>query len=138
LLRRGAERARYADKVRERIRRATVTASCVRAAGLTGNGVRAVPAAGGGRAHVFNYYVVRVERRDELKKFLAGAGVQTEIYYPLPLHLQPCFTHLGGRRGDFPRAERAAEEVLALPIYPELAAAEQEAVVEKIADFYRK
>ncbi|HEX9444985.1 MAG TPA: DegT/DnrJ/EryC1/StrS family aminotransferase [Candidatus Binatia bacterium] len=122
----------------ERIRRAGRYGELFRAAGLVGNGVRAVPAAGAGRAHVFNYYVVRVERRDELKEFLAGAGVQTEIYYPLPLHLQPCFAYLGGRKGDFPHAERAAGEALALPIYPELAAGQQEAVVEKIAAFYRR
>ena len=130
---------RHTDKwCEERIGRAGRYGELFRAAGLTGNGVRAIPAAGGGRAHVFNYYVVRIERRDELKKFLAGAGIQTEIYYPLPLHLQPCFGYLGGRQGDFPHAERAAEEVLALPIYPELTAEQQEAVVGKIADFYRK
>lgn len=122
----------------ERIQRAGRYGELFRAAGLVGNGVRSVPAAGAGRAHVFNYYVVRVERRDELKEFLAAAGVQTEIYYPLPLHLQPCFAHLGGRKGDFPHAERAAGEVLALPIYPELTAGAQEAVVGGIADFYRR
>ena len=86
--------------------------------------------------HVFHQYVVRAFRRDELREFLTARKIGTEIYYPLPLHLQPCFTYLGYREGDFPQAERAAKEVLALPMFPELTEDEQRWVVKSIADFY--
>jgi dTDP-4-amino-4,6-dideoxygalactose transaminase len=86
--------------------------------------------------HVFHQYVVRAYRRDELREFLAARKIGTEIYYPKPLHLQPCFTYLGYLEGDFPEAERAAKEVLALPMFPELTEEEQRRVVESIADFY--
>jgi dTDP-4-amino-4,6-dideoxygalactose transaminase len=86
--------------------------------------------------HVFHQYVVRAYRRDELREFLAARKIGTEIYYPKPLHLQPCFTYLGYLEGDFPEAERAAKEALALPMFPELTEEEQRRVVESIADFY--
>jgi dTDP-4-amino-4,6-dideoxygalactose transaminase len=86
--------------------------------------------------HVFHQYVVRAYRRDELRKFLAARKIGTEVYYPIPLHLQPCFVYLGYLEGDFPEAERAAKEVLALPMFPELTEEEQKWVVKSITDFY--
>jgi dTDP-4-amino-4,6-dideoxygalactose transaminase len=86
--------------------------------------------------HVFHQYVVRAFRREELREFLTARKIGTEIYYPIPLHLQHCFVYLGYREGDFPEAERAAKEVLALPMFPELTEDEQRRVVESIADFY--
>jgi dTDP-4-amino-4,6-dideoxygalactose transaminase len=86
--------------------------------------------------HVFHQYVVRAYRRDELREFLTARKIGTEVYYPIPLHLQPCFVYLGYREGDFPEAERAAREVLALPMFPELTEDEQRWVVTSIADFY--
>ena len=86
--------------------------------------------------HVFHQYVIRAARRDELRSFLTERKIGTEIYYPLPLHLQSCFQYLGYGEGDFPVAEQASRDVLALPIFPELTADEQLWVVETIADFY--
>jgi dTDP-4-amino-4,6-dideoxygalactose transaminase len=86
--------------------------------------------------HVFHQYVIRVERRDELRRFLAERKIGSEIYYPLPLHLQPVFSYLGLKAGDLPVSEQAAREVLALPMFPELTEAEIGWVVENIADFY--
>jgi dTDP-4-amino-4,6-dideoxygalactose transaminase len=80
--------------------------------------------------------VLRVSRRDELRQFLAARGIGTEIYYPLPLHLQKCLTYLGYVEGDLPEAERAAREVLALPMFPEITEDEQNYVVEQIAEFF--
>jgi dTDP-4-amino-4,6-dideoxygalactose transaminase len=86
--------------------------------------------------HVFHQYVIRTDRRDDLRKFLADRKIGTEIYYPIPLHLQPCFAYLGYSEGDLPESESAAREVLALPMFPELTEAEQTCVVESIAEFY--
>jgi len=86
--------------------------------------------------HVFHQYVIRAHRRDELRKFLGERKIGTEVYYPIPLHLQPCFAYLGYSTGDLPESERAAADVLALPMFPELTEAEQKCVVESIADFY--
>lgn len=86
--------------------------------------------------HVYHQFVIRVPRRDQLREHLRSRGVDTQVYYPLPLHLQPCYVGLGYRAGDFPEAERAAREVLALPIYPELSPPMQEHVVKAIAEFY--
>lgn len=89
-----------------------------------------------GRGHVYHQYVVRVPRRDALREFLASRGIGSEVYYPISLHEQACFASLGYRRGDFPESERATEEVLALPIFPEVEAAERERVVDGMAEFY--
>ena len=86
--------------------------------------------------HVFHQYVIRAQRRDELRQFLAERKIGSEIYYPLPLHLQPVFSYLGLNAGDMPVSEQAAREVLALPMFPELTEAEIQRVVESIADFY--
>ena len=86
--------------------------------------------------HIFHQYVIRAPRRDELRQYLTDRQIGSEIYYPLPLHQQTSLAGLGYKRGDFPISEAAADEVLALPMYPELRADEQETVVDTIASFY--
>lgn len=86
--------------------------------------------------HVYHQYVIRARRRDQLRQFLAGRKIGTEVYYPIPLHLQPVFAYLGYREEDLPESERAAREVLALPMFPELTEEEQQWVVESVAEFY--
>jgi dTDP-4-amino-4,6-dideoxygalactose transaminase len=95
------------------------------------------PAATPGVRHIYNQYVIRVRERDRLRAHMATAGVGSEIYYPIPLHLQKCFEYLGHKTGDFPHSERAAEETLALPIFPELTEMQLQYVVDTIAGFYR-
>ncbi|HEV2442267.1 MAG TPA: DegT/DnrJ/EryC1/StrS family aminotransferase [Steroidobacteraceae bacterium] len=94
------------------------------------------PVATRGVQHVWNQYVIRVQRRDELRQYLATAGVGTEIYYPIPLHLQQCFAYLGYRTGELPESERAAQEVLALPVFPELSPAQIDHVAGTIQRFH--
>ena len=86
--------------------------------------------------HIYHQYVVRVRQRDELRAFLMERGVGSEIYYPIPLHLQKCFAYLGYTQGDLPESESAAATVLALPMFAELEADEQRYVVDSIAEFY--
>lgn len=95
-----------------------------------------LPVALPGMYHVYNQFVIRASRRDALRKHLTEAGIPTDIYYPNPLHTQPAFSYLGYGGGDFPESERASKEVLALPVYSELSAESQEAIVEEIAKFY--
>ncbi len=90
-----------------------------------------------GHYHVFNQYVIRARERDKLKVFLNQHGIGCGIYYPLPIHLQSCYQELGYKEGSFPEAEKAAREVLALPVYPELTEEQQEIVVATIGHFYK-
>jgi dTDP-4-amino-4,6-dideoxygalactose transaminase len=94
------------------------------------------PVALAGYRHIFNQYVVRAQSRDDLKARLTERSIGSEIYYPVPLHLQKCFAYLGYRPGDFPESELAARETLALPIYPELTEAQMAHVVATITGFY--
>ena len=116
-----------------RQRNASVYQAEFERAGLAGK--IATPRPGAGR-HIWNQYVIRAPQRDALRQFLATRSVGTEIYYPVPLHLQQCFEYLGYRAGDFPESERAAAETLALPIFPELEPEQLQYVVAQIAQFY--
>ena len=86
--------------------------------------------------HIFNQYVIRTEKRDELQSFLEAQGIASGVYYPNPFHLQECFQFLGGKKGDFPASEAAAKEVLALPVYPGMTTGMQERVIEQIKVFH--
>jgi len=95
-----------------------------------------LPARIDGYRHIYNQFVIMADRRDDLRGHLSRADVGTEVYYPVPLHLQECYRYLGYKKGDFPHAEAAALRSLALPIYPELTAEMQQYVVDEIAAFY--
>jgi dTDP-4-amino-4,6-dideoxygalactose transaminase len=89
-----------------------------------------------GNESIFNQYTVRAERRDELQAYLKGKGIGSSIYYPLPLHLQPCFQYLGYREGQCPNSEQAAREVLSLPVFPELTSSQLDEVIGTVRAFY--
>jgi dTDP-4-amino-4,6-dideoxygalactose transaminase len=86
--------------------------------------------------HVYNQFAIRARDRDDLREFLRVRGIPTEVYYPIPLHLQPAFSYLGYREGDFPQSEAASREVLALPVFPELTEHQITSVVKAVRDFY--
>jgi dTDP-4-amino-4,6-dideoxygalactose transaminase len=90
-----------------------------------------------GNTHIFHQYTVRVPKRDELRGYLADHDIGSEVYYPVPLHLQDCFSSLGYKRGDLPEAEKAAAECLSLPVYPELADDQVSYVADKVLDFVK-
>ena len=94
------------------------------------------PAEAPGNYHIYHQYVIRCSRRDELQAFLGAEGITSRVYYPLGLHLQPCFRFLGHQEGDYPETERLSRECLALPIFPEITSEEQEWVVGTIRRFY--
>jgi dTDP-4-amino-4,6-dideoxygalactose transaminase len=111
-------------------------------AGLTARGDVLTPSAkwkntGDSNYHTYNQYTLRCKRRDELMAYLKTRGIGTEIYYPLPLHRQECFADLGYRKSDFPESERAADDVLSIPVYPELTQEQREFIVQSLIDFYK-
>ncbi len=114
--------------------KAAVYDNLFRAAGLVGR--ITLPYSDPRATPVFHQYVIRAPRRDALRQFLTDGQIGSEVYYPLPLHLQTALSFLGHGKGDFPHAEQAAAEVLALPLYPEIREDEQAAVVDTIASFY--
>jgi dTDP-4-amino-4,6-dideoxygalactose transaminase len=132
---------RYIDQWNQQRRdRAQTYGELFRRAGVTESGLYpahgvVLPHVDPRGTHVFHQYVIRAQRRDALKAFLAERGIGSEIYYPVPLHLQACLQQLGYAEGAFPESERAAKEVLALPMYPELTQEEQQSVVNGISDF---
>jgi dTDP-4-amino-4,6-dideoxygalactose transaminase len=89
-----------------------------------------------GRRHVYHLYVIRAQRRDDLLAHLKDSGIDAGVHYPVPLHLQPAYAWMGHKAGDLPETERAAAEVLSLPIYPELSEEQQDSVVEAVRRFF--
>jgi dTDP-4-amino-4,6-dideoxygalactose transaminase len=131
---------RYLDAWHEaRHKHADLYRELFRQAGLVGTvGLpEVVDPTPGVRSHIYNQFVIRTPRRDALREFLTAQGVGTEVYYPVPFHLQECFRDLRYKAGDFPESERAARETLALPVYPELTPEQQAYVVEQIRAFHR-
>jgi len=96
-----------------------------------------VPEVDAGNEHIYHQYTIRTDKRDSLSDFLHKKGIATQVHYPVPLHLQPALGYLGYKKGDFPVAERAAKEVLSLPIFPELMDQEVEYIVSSIREYFR-
>jgi dTDP-4-amino-4,6-dideoxygalactose transaminase len=94
------------------------------------------PGSAGFHYHIYHQYVIATPRRNDLRAYLSDKGIGTEIYYPVPLHLQDCFQDLGYQEGSYPKSEEAARTTLALPIYPELTVEQQEYVVNSIGEFF--
>jgi len=88
-----------------------------------------------GNKHIYHLYVLRHKKRDELQKFLRDKGISSVIHYPIPLHLQPAYLFLGYKKGDFPKAEEYAKEILSIPLYPEIEKKEIEKIVEVLKEF---
>jgi dTDP-4-amino-4,6-dideoxygalactose transaminase len=103
---------------------------------FTGHPAVCPPQTDEGNTHIYNQYTIRVPRRDELQARLKAQGITTAIYYPLSLHLQPCFAHLGYRAGSLPVSEAASTSVLSLPVYPEMPREHQDAVIDATLEFY--
>jgi dTDP-4-amino-4,6-dideoxygalactose transaminase len=133
---RRANAARYAQLFAEAVAGSTRLRLAPPSAEPTPRGLLSLPVEQPRAFHIFNQYVIRTSDRDALRAHLAGAGIGTEIYYPVPFHLQTCFASLGYAPGAFPVAEAAAADSLALPIYGELTASQQRHVVESIVGFY--
>jgi len=130
------------DWTRKRQKNAIFYDKLLKDSGLIARGIVKVPQAvykqsGIPNYHVYNQYVVRAEKRDELQRFLGSKGIGSAVYYPLSLHLQNCFSSLGYKERDFPETEKASGEVLALPIFPELSVDQQEYVVSCMEEFYK-
>ncbi len=104
--------------------------------GLPGLSTVTVPRTDPANEHVYNQYTIRTSRRDELRSFLNERGIGSAVYYPKALHLQPCFEHLGYKEGQLPETDRACDEVLSLPVYPELPSDQQQIVIDTIGEFH--
>lgn len=129
------------DWIKKRQARADYYNQIIAASGLDIAGCVRSPGAvyrdcGASNYHTYHQYVIRAKKRDRLRTLLKDRGVGTSIFYPLSLHEQKCFSYLGYKRGDFPAAEKASKEVLALPMYPELTAQQQDYIVSNLAEFY--
>jgi len=103
---------------------------------LAGVGDLVLPKRTPGAFHIFNQYTIATARRDALRDHLKAHGIGAEVYYPISLHLQQCYAHLGGKPGDFPVSERAAQRVISIPVFPEMTESEQSEVIESIKRFY--
>ena len=105
---------------------------------LKGVGDIIIPKIADNRSHIYHQYTIRTSKRNELKDYLKERNIPSMIYYPLPLHLQPAFSYLGCKEGDFPEAEKASKEVLSLPIYAELSGQDQKTIIKELKNFFEK
>ena len=97
-----------------------------------------LPSAAKGDTHIYHLYSILTEKRNELQEFLMKREIGCGVYYPLPMHLQPCYKELGYKKGDFPHCERVVERILSLPMYPELTKKSKSLVIHAIGDFFKK